>query len=59
MTIHSHFRQEQVRLARYRDLEQAVTDPLALCLLHMIVEELENDLENARRCVQPASPAFG
>ena len=59
MTIHSHIRQEQVRLARYRDLERAVTDPLALCLLHMIVEELENDLENARRCVQQASPAFG
>ena len=59
MTIHSHFRQEQVRLARYRDLEREVTDPLALCLLHMIVEELENNLENERRCVQQASPAFG
>ena len=59
MTIHSHFRQEQVRLARYRDLEREVTDPLALCLLHLIVEELETDLENARRCVQQASSAFG
>lgn len=59
MTIHSHVRQEQVRLARYRDLERAVTDPLARCLLHMIVEELEADLENVRRCVQQASPAFG
>ncbi len=46
MTIHSHFRQEQIRIARYRDLERAVTDPLALCLLHMIVEELEADLQN-------------
>ncbi|SHN75402.1 hypothetical protein [Bradyrhizobium erythrophlei] len=59
MTIHSHVRQEQVRLARYRDLEREVTDPLARCLLQMIVEELEADLEKARRCVQQASPAFG
>ena len=59
MTIDSHFRQEQVRLARYRNLERQVTDPLALCLLHMIVEELENELESARRCRQQASPAFG
>ena len=59
MTIHSHFRQEQVRLARYRDLEREVTDPLALCLLHMIVEELETDLENERRRVRQALPAFG
>jgi hypothetical protein len=49
MTIHSHFRQEQIRIARYRDLEREVTDPLALCLLHMIVEELEADLQNTRR----------
>ena len=48
MTIHSHFRQEQIRIARYRELERAVTDPLALCLLHMIVEELDADLLNAR-----------
>jgi hypothetical protein len=49
MTIHGDFRQEQIRIARYRDLEREVTDPLALCLLHMILEELEADLENARR----------
>jgi hypothetical protein len=59
MTIHNDFRQEQIQIARYRDLEREVTDPFALCLLHMIVEELENDLEDARRCVQQASPAFG
>lgn len=59
MTIHSHFRQQQVRLARYRDLEREVTDPLALCLLHMIVEELEIDLDSARRCIQQASTASG
>jgi hypothetical protein len=49
MTVHHDFRQELIRIARYRDLEREVTDPLALCLLHMIVEELEADLENACR----------
>lgn len=49
MTIHSHFRHEQIQIARYRELERTVTDPLALCLLHMIVQELEADLQNARR----------
>ena len=59
MTIHNDFRQEQVRIARYRDLEREVTDPLALCLIHIIVEELETDLENAQRAAQQASAAFG
>ena len=58
MSIHDYFRQEQVRIERYRDLEREVTDPLALCLLHMIVEELEIDLENAHRCLQQAATAF-
>jgi hypothetical protein len=49
MTIHSHFRQEQIQIARYRELERAVTDPLALCLLRIIVQELEADLQHARR----------
>ena len=49
MIAHHDFRQEQIRIARYRDLEREVTDPLALCLLHLIVEELEADLENATR----------
>ena len=48
MTIHSHFKQEQIRIARYRELERAVTDPLALCLLHLIVQDLEADLQHAR-----------
>ena len=49
MTAHHDFRQERIRIARYRDLEREVTDPLALCLLHLIVEELEADLQNAHR----------
>jgi hypothetical protein len=49
MCAYYDFRQEQVRIARYRNLEREVTDPLALCLLHLIVEELEADLERASR----------
>jgi hypothetical protein len=57
MTIDDHFKLEQVRIARYRNLEREVTDPLAQCLLHMIVEELEEDLEDAQRCIEQASTA--
>ena len=48
MTIHSHFREEQIQIARYRELERTVTDPLALCFLRIIVQELEADLQHAR-----------
>ncbi|WP_186294523.1 hypothetical protein [Bradyrhizobium guangdongense] len=45
---------QEVRIARYRLLEREVTDPLAACLLHGIVEELEADLRrdraNRNRC---------
>lgn len=37
-------REQEVRIARYRVLEREVTDPLAACLLHVIIEELEADL---------------
>jgi hypothetical protein len=42
------FREQEVRIARYRFLEREVTDPLAACLLHGIVEELEADLDRHR-----------
>lgn len=42
------FREQEVRIARYRFLEREVTDPLAACLLHGIVEELEADLRRDR-----------
>lgn len=41
-------RELEVRIARYRLLEREVTDPLAACLLHGIVEELEADLRRGR-----------
>ena len=43
MTEHQ-LREQEVQLARYRLLEREVTDPLAACLLHGIIEELEAEL---------------
>lgn len=37
-------REQEFRIARYRHLEREVTDPLAACLLHGIIEELEAEL---------------
>jgi hypothetical protein len=31
----------EIQIARYRFLEQEVTDPLAACLVHLIILELE------------------
>jgi hypothetical protein len=37
--------ERKIQIARYRLLEQEVTDPLAASLLHAIVVELEADLQ--------------
>ena len=37
------------QVARFRAMEQEVTDPLAARLLHEIVEELEADLANQQQ----------
>lgn len=37
------------QVARFRTMEQEVTDPLAARLLHDIVEELEADLANQQQ----------
>ena len=37
-------REHEVQLARYRLLEREVTDPLAACLLHSIIEEITADM---------------
>ena len=49
------FREQEVQIARYRLLEREVTDPLAACLLHSIVEELEADLRKDREIGQSCS----
>ena len=42
--IERKFREQEVQIARYRLLKREVTDPLAACLLHIIILELEADL---------------
>jgi hypothetical protein len=37
--------EQEVQIARYRLLEQEVTDPLAAGLLHIIISELEADID--------------
>lgn len=44
MMTERKFREREVQIARYRLLEREVTDPLAACLIHVIVEELEADV---------------
>ena len=38
------FRDLETQIARCRFLEQEVTDPLAACLVHLMILELEADL---------------
>jgi len=45
MMTERRFREQQVQIARYRLLEREVTDPLAACLLQIIILELEADLQ--------------
>jgi hypothetical protein len=42
------FREQEVQIAHYRHLSREVTDPLAACLLRVIVEELEAELRRDR-----------
>jgi hypothetical protein len=44
--IEDHLRDLEMKIARYRFLAREVTDPLAECLLHSIVVELERDLQS-------------
>jgi hypothetical protein len=41
-------KEQEIKIARYRLLEQEVTDPFAACLLHAVVAELEADLQKER-----------
>jgi hypothetical protein len=43
--IERKFREQEVQIARYRLLKREVTDPLAACLQHIIILELEADLQ--------------
>jgi hypothetical protein len=48
MVIERKLREQEVQIARYRLLEREVTDPLAASLLHIIILELEADLQTDR-----------
>ena len=41
-------REQEVQIARYQFLSRGVTDPLAACLLRLVLEELEADLVRDR-----------
>ena len=42
------FREQEVQIAHYQFLSREVTDPLAACLLRVIIEEFEADLRRDR-----------
>jgi len=48
MMTERQVRELEIEIARYRLLEREVTDPLAECLLHSILVELEADLKVKR-----------
>ncbi|MBR1302163.1 hypothetical protein [Bradyrhizobium sp. AUGA SZCCT0042] len=41
-------REQEVQIERYQFLSREVTDPLAACLLRIIIGELEDDLRRYR-----------
>ena len=47
--------EQEVQIARYRLLKREVTDPLAASLLHIIITELEADLQTDRETSTGAS----
>jgi hypothetical protein len=47
MMTERKLREQKVQIARYRRLERDVTDPLAACLLHIVILELEADLSHS------------
>ena len=55
-------REQEVQIARYQFLSREVTDPLAACLLRIIIGELEGNLARDREIGQRsqiAGPALG
>jgi hypothetical protein len=48
-------REHEVQIAHYQHLSREVTDPLAACLLRVIVEELQAELRRDRDIGQSCS----
>jgi hypothetical protein len=57
MMTERKFREEEVQIARYRLLKREVTDPLAACLLHIVILELEADLQEDWEIAQRNCPS--
>ncbi|KRQ94518.1 hypothetical protein CQ12_37520 [Bradyrhizobium jicamae] len=57
MMTERQFREQEVQIARYRFLEREVTDPLAASLLHIIILELEAELQ--KDCETSATVPIG
>jgi hypothetical protein len=56
MTMHTLSSDFQISITRYRRLMRAVTDPLAACLLEVVIRDLEAEaVENDRRLGESAS----
>jgi hypothetical protein len=59
MTIHKSFGEFELNIARYRRLAREVTDPLAVCLLEIVIEDLEAHLLEADREERRPPPSNG
>jgi len=57
MIVDHQFKEEEIRITRYRKLAAEVSDPLAICLLRIVLDELEADLQRDCHGVQLALPA--
>ena len=49
MTMHRPFNEFEIDIARYRRLVREVTDPLAVCLLEVVIRDLEAGLLESDR----------
>ncbi len=57
MTMHRSFSEFEIDIARYRRLVREVTDPLAVCLLAVVIEDLEAGFLETGRKQGPSPPS--
>jgi hypothetical protein len=48
MTMHTQFNEFEISIARYKRLAREVTDPLAVCLIEVVIGDLEAGREGGR-----------
>lgn len=59
MTMHRPFNEFEIKIARYRRLAREVTDPLAVCLLEVVIEDLEASFPETGREEGPLPSSDG